>query len=171
MARAWPHVRAALVLLSIILGLVDGWPQPKTPPVRFLGDPLQLRQRWKLFPVADRDRYRMRIEARGAGAGHGAGNGEWELLYRPHDDAHAFMADALEYRRLRGAWNPGSYGPRGSYAAFATWMARQVFAARPDVTEVRVRMERVHIEDRGRGATPTGQFAFELVHTRGEATP
>ena len=49
-------------------------------PFRPLGELLRLRQRWKLFPTAQRDQYLMSVEARGAASR------DWEVLYRPGDD-------------------------------------------------------------------------------------
>jgi hypothetical protein len=188
--RAWPAIRSGLIALSMLIALVDGCPLPplarvkeQAPgaaatvkalgdaqrvflkPFRKIGHYFQWRQRWKLFPQAADSRYRMWIEARG-----GAGDA-WTLVYRPHDDAHAFMASTLEYRRVRGAWNPGSRGPRGGYSAFATWMAREIFLRAPAFHEVRVRMERVDILPRGGGYTPTGVFAHEQLRRRAAVLP
>jgi hypothetical protein len=114
-----------------------------------------LRQRWKLFSGASKNRFRMWIEAR-----RDLRVDEWELLYRPLDDDHAWYADQLEYRRVRGAWNPStSYGPRGGYGPFVTWIAGEAFARDPGYVEVRVRMEKVRIGPHG-GITASG----ELVH-------
>jgi hypothetical protein len=188
--RWWPAIRASLIALAIALGLADGCPTPEprarkqmSPSIAHLFDDVdkararflhpfwkldftkfnelvKAHQRWNLFAGASKDRYRMWIEARTGG------KGEWELLYRVYDDDHDFLADQLAYRRMRGAWAPrGSRGPRGAYPAFASWVAREVFAKWPEYTEVRIQMEKVKIGARG-GATWTGEFTYPMVRTR-----
>ena len=188
---AWRHIRAALIALAIALGLVDGCPGPRhgserriaeqrlgpalasvvarfertrarvLEPIRPAADLFGLRQRWKLFSGASRKRFRMAIEVR-------AGGGAWRLLYRPHDDDHAYRAGQIAYRRMRGAWNPHStYGARGGYAIFARWIADRIFAEDAAADAVRVRMERIAIGPHG-GYAGTGEQAYELVVTRAE---
>jgi hypothetical protein len=182
--RWWPNVRAALIGLAIMIGLVDGCPIPSAKqreqlspganaaiddvnevrtailkPLRPVRRLTNIQQKWNLFRGAGRQRHRMWIEAR-------EGVGEWELLYRVHDDEHDFMADQLAYRRLRGAWNPrGTTGPRGAYPSFVTWIAGEIFDAEPRFTEARVRMEIVRIGPSG-GNTPTGEFEFSVTRRR-----
>ena len=130
-------------------------------PFRWIGDDLRLTQRWKLFPVANADRYRMWIEGRAGAAA------DWQLLYRPHDDVHTWLSDDLEYRRLRGAWNPGTRRVRGAWPYFASWVARVTFLARPELTHVRVRMEQLDLDPRREGdpTGATGTFRWEeLIH-------
>src|SRR5690348_849695 len=92
----------------------------------------RVHQRWKLFAGASRKRYRMRIEARTSATA------DWQLVYRVLDDDHAFMAGPIEYRRMRGAWNPHStHGPRGGYGPFVQWVAQRVLESNPAFTEVR----------------------------------
>jgi hypothetical protein len=131
-------------------------------PVRGIADELGLGQRWALFVGAPVSRFRMRIEARSGAAG------EWRLLYRPHDPEHTFLAREVEYRRVRGAWNPRRTGTPVGYAAFVSWVAGRVFRERPEFTEVRVRMERIRIEPRAAGYRATGQFVNEQRRLRAE---
>ncbi len=184
-AIRWPAIRAGLIALAIVVGLLDGCPVPSPSerpvmearlapelvaaidtldgvrqtllrPFRAIGDTARLRQRWKLFSGANRRRFRMQIEAR---TGPGAA---WELLYRALDDEHAFLAGPIEYRRVRGAWNPHSRtGPRVGYPAFVRWVAGEVFERRPQYTEVRVRQQRIVIGRRG-GYRGTGEIAHDL---------
>jgi hypothetical protein len=187
--RYWRELRAGLITLAIGLGLLDGCPLPRNgkertiarqrlgagladtvaeleatrtwllEPVRPAAELFGLRQRWKLFSGAARRRYRMAIESR-------AGDGPWRLWYRPHDDDHAFRADAIAYRRVRGAWNPHStFGARGGYSVFAAWIADEVFAADPDATEVRVVMEKILIGPHG-DYYATGEQAYPLSFKR-----
>jgi hypothetical protein len=109
-----------------------------TAPMRPYWDATLTHQRWALFTTASPDRWRMWIE------GRPAESIAWEVLYRPHDPEHRLLAGPLEYRRVRGVWNPGATGVRNPYPGFVRWVARRVFALRPDLQQVRVRMERVH---------------------------
>jgi hypothetical protein len=182
--RWWPNVRATLIGLAIVIGLVDGCPIPSAKqreqmspganaaidrindvrtailkPLRPVRRLTNVQQKWNLFRGAGRERHRMWIEAR-------EGQGAWELLYRAQDEEHDFMAPQLDYRRLRGAWNPrGSSGPRGAYQSFATWIAGEIFDADPRFTEARVRMEIVRIGRSG-GNTPTGEFEYSVTRRR-----
>lgn len=190
MARPrWATLRAGLIALAIALGLIDGCPLPRTPieqrladralgrpvggavqrltttraqalaPVRPALDLFRVRQRWLLFAGADRHRFRMWIESRRAGEA-------WQVRYRAGDDDHRFRARAIEYRRLRGAWNPHQlYGQRPGYPIFAAWIADQIFASDRSADEVRVQMERIEIGPHG-GARATGAFERAIVLRR-----
>ncbi|HEY8146312.1 MAG TPA: hypothetical protein VIG06_26705 [Kofleriaceae bacterium] len=184
MRRAWPHVRAGLVALAILVGLIDGCPIPASKavppewadrvktaartrriimtPFKPLGELLRLRQTWKLFPTAKIYQHRMWVEARKTGT-----KDDWELLYRPHDPEHPLFGDRIEYRRLRGVWNPGTKGTRTGYGPFVEWLAGQIFSARSDVDRVRVRMEKIVIVPEEGGFVPSGKF--ELEKTQGRA--
>lgn len=182
----WAPIRAGLIALAIVVGLLDGCPIPAPSerptmerrlspaaveavdavdkvrvellkPFRPLGDLARVRQRWKLFAGASRKRWRMRIDARTAPTA------EWQLVYRVLDEDHDFMAGALEYRRVRGAWNPHStHGPRGGYGPFVQWVARRVLASDPAWTEVRVQQERILIGPHG-GYRGTGEMFYPVV--------
>jgi len=131
-------------------------------PFLFVGEDFKVTQHWKLFPVANPDRFRMWIEAREGP------QAPWQLLYRPHDPAHTWLADALEYRRMRGAWNPGTRNVRGSYTSFVTWVARVTFARAPRWSELRVRMEVLDIHPRAADdpTGATGRFVWEEQRSR-----
>jgi hypothetical protein len=180
----WARLRAALITLAMAVGLVSGLPVPgekdlaRLPapirplaaqlgpvqaflirPFHFIGDWLFIGQRWNLFSGAKTDRSWLLIEGR-------APAGEWQALYRPHDARHALFADELEYRRLRGAWNPRGGLPTGGYDAFVSFVARRTFAVLPDISEVRVRLEAIRIRPRGSGFETTGEFSLERVRSR-----
>lgn len=188
----WRQIRAGLIALAIVLGVLDGCPLPRTGterklarqrlgasladtvaeleqtrdrllrPLRPASDLLGLRQRWKLFAGAARARYRMAIETRLQG------ETTWRLRYRPHDDEHDFLAAQIAYRRVRGAWNPHStYGARGGYPIFAGWVADELFARDPFIFEVRVQMERILIGPRG-DYRVTGELAYPIVLRRAD---
>ncbi len=181
----WAAMRAGLISLVIVVGLLDGCPIPARSerpvmkqrmspamvevvddldrvrrtllrPFRRIGETARLRQRWKLFAGASRHRWRMRIEAR---TGPTA---EWQLVYRVLDDEHDLLAGPIEYRRTRGAWNPHStQGPRAGYPTFVRWVAGEVLAREPSFMEVRVVHERIEIGPRG-GYVGTGQMLHGL---------
>ena len=179
--RFWPVARALLIALVLVIGMVDGLPLPvekRTPPsmkptvkkLRKLRtavmrpfmpirEAFRLHQQWKLFPTAAIKQHRLWVEARPNS------KSPWEIIYRPLDDEHTFMEDAIEYRRLRGAWNPGRSARRG-YAPFVKWVAGQVFAARPDANEVRVRLENIRVLPREGRFESVGKFQFERTRRR-----
>lgn len=181
----WARLRAALITLAMLVGVISGLPVPgekdlaRLPaplrplaaqfgpgqaflmqPFRFIGDWLFIGQRWNLFSSAKAERFWLMVE------GRSQRDGTWTLLYRPHDAEHALFANELEYRRVRGAWNARGNAPSGGYDAFASFMARRVFLAKPEVSEVRVRLEAIRIRPRSAGFDPTGQFSLELVRSR-----
>jgi hypothetical protein len=187
---AWPRIRAALITLALAVGLVAGLPLPadahlpKVPgwyarlvpglrrvqelvltPFRPLSETFVLTQRWNLFAGAKTRRYWLSLE------GRETASGRWRLLYRPHDPEHDADSDALEYRRVRGAWNPRGLGPQPGYAAFVSFEARRLLAARPELGAVRARIEEIDILPHGAGFRGTGRFTFELVRERAEVLP
>ena len=173
----WPHARATLVALAMLVALADGCPIPARKhtapslrgprdavararravmkPFRPVGELFVLRQQWKLFPTARHEQHLMTIE------GRTRGERDWTLLYRPHDDDHAFRAEQIEYRRMRGPWNPGSSGPRNAYGPFAQWIAGRVFESYPAFDRVRVRHERIVIDPRAGRYEATGKYDYE----------
>ncbi|HET9960490.1 MAG TPA: hypothetical protein VFQ61_38735 [Polyangiaceae bacterium] len=95
----------------------------------------------------------------------------FRLVYRVHDSEHALFADTLEYRRVRGSWNPTRTGPSESYPALARWIASRLFALRPRAAELRIRMERLVLHEDGSGFDGTGEFFYEVRVTRSELSP
>lgn len=178
-------MRAALVLLAIVLGLVDGCPLPDgaraayvpdsvkaalepvralrrlvLTPVLPLRDDLHLLQRWSLFRSAGRRQHRMLIEARAPG------DPTWTVIFRAPDDGPAELARVLGYRRLRGSWDPRASGTRGAYPSFVIWVGERILAANPRFDAVRVQMEAIEIGEDG-GYTVTGKKQHLAVHRRG----
>jgi hypothetical protein len=115
---------------------------------------LRFTQRWALFQAASPRRFRMEVEGRDRA-------GAWRTLYRAGDGGED--AELLEYRRIRGAWNPTSR-PMATYTAFADWLATRHFAAHADLVAVRIRMERVTISSGT--VTGTGERVFEVIRAR-----
>ncbi|MBA3452785.1 MAG: hypothetical protein H0T42_06830 [Deltaproteobacteria bacterium] len=159
--RRWPEVRAGLIGLAILLGLVEGCPLPPAQyvrpwqapfvdivrpvqqtvltPVRWIPRHLRFSQRWALFQVAERDAHRLEIQGRVLG-------GPWQPLFRAGDPSHAAYAELLEQERVRGVWDPTDR-TMYQYHAFARWLTQRVLDDRPDLQAVRLRFEKIVIDD------------------------
>jgi len=177
--RRWPQIRAGLIAFAIVLGLIEGAPIPPLheadpwqrgyveaiapvqravlAPFAWIPRHLHISQRWALFQAARPERYR--LEVIGVTAG-----GTSRLLYRAGDAAHQAYADVLEFRRVRGVYNPTTNVP-GQYGAFTTWFAARVFADHPDVGLVRFQMEKVRLD--GGVVRGTGEYLFVRHVQRG----
>jgi hypothetical protein len=114
-------------------------------------------QNWPLFSYPDRHPHRLIVEARRAG-------GEWELLFAPLDDAHAFLAPVLTYRRIRGVYDGQSEEAGGAWSRLSLWVARQVFAQKPEYDEAQLCFERLHTRAPGEAGEPLE--VVERRHTR-----
>lgn len=134
-------------------------------PFQPIGETLVLVQRWNLFSGAKTRRYWLSLE------GRDAVSGRWMLLYRPHAPEHSADGDALEYRRVRGAWNPRGLGPQPGYAAFVSFEARRLLGRRPELSAIRARIEEIVILPKGMGFRATGRYSLELVKERREVLP
>lgn len=177
--RRWPEVRAGLIALAITLGLIDGCPLPPAQyvrpwqapivdvvrpvqqalltPVRWIPRYLRFSQRWALFQVAGRDAHRLEIQGRVLG-------GPWQLLFRAGDPAHAAYAELLHPERVRGTWDPTDR-PMSQYPAFARWLTLRVLDDHPELQTVRLRYEKIIIDDgtvRG-----TGTYVYPFGRERG----
>lgn len=177
----WPQLRAGLVALAIALGLVDGLPLPPrddtpaweqsfveglrhardtlTSPVAWLRPHLRIAQRWAVYQAPGTERWRLWIEAR-------ARTGRWIVLYRAGDPAHQEYADILETGRVGGAWQIPEQEPP-QFTAFADWLTARVLADHPEVTGVRMEMEKVRLTPDG--VEDLGRFAH--VHARDRGGP
>lgn len=177
----WPQIRAGLIALAIGFGLVDGLPLPPpddTPawergfvdglrraqrtvmwPVAWFGPHLRIAQRWALYQAPGTQRWRLWLEVRGR-------DGRWHVLYRAGDPAHQEYAEILETGRVSGSWEiPDKEPPQ--FSAFADWITARVLADHPEVTGVRMKMEKVVLT--AEGVTDLGQFAH--IHARDQGAP
>lgn len=179
--RRWPQVRAGLIALAILIGLVDGCPLPDRAhtqawnkplvevarpaqhvvmrPFVWIREGLRFSQRWGLFTRAPRDRFRLEVKGQKA-------DGTWELLYRAGDPAYRAYADDLEDERVRGAWAP-SDRPQERYPEFSRWFARRVLADHPEYKVVRTWFERVVLE--GGVVRGTGTYLLHVDTPRGSS--
>jgi hypothetical protein len=156
-APRWPELRAALIALAIVLGVVDGLPIGKPPPLSWIEHTLRVSQNWGLFAAPGRDRFRMSIEGQRA-------DGTWQILFRAGDRDHADDAEMLLYRRVRGVWDPTDQPP-AQYVAFAEWEIARMLARHPELVAVRVWMEPIRIGDDG-ALEPSGRFVLAHARTR-----
>lgn len=176
--KPWPQLRAGIILLAIVFGLVDGCPLPppaQTPawergfvepiravqrfvlrPVAWIGDDLRVAQRWALYQAPTRDRYRLWVEAQTA-------DGRWTLLFRAGDPAHTAYASLIDSSRPRGTWDPATTVPV-QYPLFARWLTQRVLDDNPAYIASRVRIEKVTLTDDGLIAS--GQFIQPHVAVR-----
>ena len=173
----WPQIRAGLIALAIVIGLVDGMPLPSragTPewergfveplrsaraailwPVRGFDSMLRTTQRWALYQAPGQGRWRMWIE--------GAKAGKWELVYRSGDPEHTEDAWLLESPHVRGVWDIEG-AAQIELPSFAEWITARVLANHPDFTGARVRMEKLAISHDG--FVPTGEFEYFHIRVR-----
>ena len=173
----WPEVRAGLIALAIGIGLVEGCPIPpphETPtwergfvepirtvqhavlaPVAWIGPALHITQRMALFQVSDADRFRFEIQGQDAAG--------WHLIFRASDPEHDTYEDLIRYRRVLGAFDPNE-GPQEAYGRAGAWLGHRILDDQPALLAVRLRFERVMLEDgEVRGS---GIYEFPLVVVR-----
>lgn len=175
----WPQIRAGLIALAIVLGLIQGLPLPTpkgTPaweagfvervrhvqqtllwPVRWIEPHLRISQRWALYQAPGKSPWRMWIEGR-------AWSGQWVIVYRAGDPDHTEDADILEYGRIRGVWELTSEVPV-QFGAFADWITARVLDRHPEFSGVRVRTEKVQLTSDG--VEMLGKFANIHIRDRG----
>ena len=134
-----PELEREVVALSARFGAVH---HELSAPARLWLSPIAATQRWALFPVVDDQPWWLHVESRTSL------EGPFELVFRPHDDEHVFQ-ERLAYRRVRGAWNPGTSGPRYDYRGFVRFIAAEIFESDPNAVEVRVRYARRRINRPG----------------------
>lgn len=188
--QGWPQLRAFFITCALLLGFIAGWPElgsraegqlspggaalarrvpelrqtllrPFAPLAGFFGI---YTQNWNLFRGTGGIRHRMWIEAR-------THAGEWRIVYRVHDDEHAELRSAIEYRRVFNLWNAHRWGTSPAYPAFVHWVARRICREHPEVDEVRVSHEQIEIQKAGQGFAPTGRFDHVVLVTRSEVLP
>jgi hypothetical protein len=174
----WPQVRAGLIACAIAIGAIEGcpiqsdkdtprWEKPVVDvlrsaravalrPFTWLGDGLHVTQRFAMFEALSTDRYRIIVETQDQAHA-------WHLIYRIGDDDHAAYRDVIDYRRMRGTYDPVE-APSGRYRTFVGWLAARIFADDAAAVAVRVRFENIHLAPGV--VTPTGASSFPVVVVR-----
>lgn len=100
-------------------------------------------QQWTLFITVGRECFRLHIDAAGA-------DGQFHPVYRALGLDSDDLAPLLEYRRLRGIYDPKrTRPPSDAYAGAANFIAQRLFTRHPDWRSVRVRQERLYIGEPG----------------------
>jgi hypothetical protein len=175
----WPQIRAALIALAIVFGLIDGLPLPPpdaTPaweagfvdvlrhvqhtmmwPVAWMHPVFRVAQRWALYQAPEADRWRLWVEGRDP-------RGRWVVVFRAGDDEHTEDFAMLEYGRVRNAWDV-THEPSPQFSAFADWLTARVLDHHPEFTGARMRLEKVTLTSDG--VIPLDQFAWIHVRDRG----
>jgi hypothetical protein len=100
-----------------------------------------VRQQWHLFLTVKEQVYRLRIDAQSAQTQAGA----WRTVYRTNQTDLLGMAEVLDYRRLRGVYNPTRAGAHAQYPAFVDWLMQRVWSEHPELGALRVGMEQLHV--------------------------
>lgn len=93
------------------------------------------RQGWSMFASPQRHPAELHVDLEL--------DGQWQPLYRPRDDAHAWHRDQFEHNRFRkflGRFARGFH--RKHYDEAAAWVAAQALHEHPEATRVRVRLHR-----------------------------
>lgn len=113
-------------------------------------------QGWALFANPDNHPIRLQIRVRRAGSP------DWEILFQRLDPEHAWHADLLAYRRVRGVYDAGGFRqkPRPNYQRFARWIGHRALAEDPAIEAVEVRSLRTHTTLPGEPEDDT----FEVRH-------
>jgi hypothetical protein len=166
--RRWRSMLAALgielseqrltqLYLSLARGALDAHRLALEPIAGFVSL-TQTAQGWRLFGTPDEDRSVLRISAL-------AGERE-EVLYESLSPEHRWNADRLEYRRVRAAYNPSRAGPPPTYEGLGLRLSEQVFAQRPEVSRVRIALERSRIPLPGEVPDPAQEEQHLLQFSR-----
>lgn len=169
-----------MIALAIAIGMIDGCPIPPPDdtlpwqqfyapsvrrwrdaaisPFKWVSEHLRFSQRWALFQAVSSNADRLTVEGRVPVPGNAVG--EWSrLLYRAGDSELDAYEPLLEYRRVRGAWNPGRVPPY-QYVKFARWFALKVLADHPELDAARLRFEKVRLAP-GK-VIGLGEYVYEL---------
>jgi hypothetical protein len=126
---------------------------PFRPAIRILG----LDPEWALFAFPQTHPYQVEV------AGRSSAGGPWTVLYLPH--RAGFLADQLEYRRVRGVLLPRRGRPP-SWDGVVDWIAEETFRRRPEIVEVRVRAIRTRTALPGEELTERPSYRFTESRSR-----
>ncbi len=123
-------------------------------PFSLYADAVQMKQGWAMFASPQRHPGEIHVEVKVDGA--------WQLVFRPHDDAHAWNQEQFEHNRFRKF--VGRFARdfrRQHYDETCAWIATKAAREHPTATAVRVRLYRYESlpPERVRaGETPTGRY-------------
>ena len=149
--------RLAQLYLSLAQGAMDAH-RLVLEPIAGFASLTQTAQGWRLFGTPDEQRSVLRVSAF-------AGERE-ELLYESLSPEHRWNADRLEYRRVRAAYNPSRAGPPATYEGLGLRLSEQIFAERPDVSRVRILLDRSRVPLPGEAPDPAHEEQHVLEFSR-----
>ncbi len=109
-------------------------------PYRKLERKFKMGQAWGMFAFTDNRPGRLIVEVSSDGE-------HWVDVIRAPDSDGSRLASAVTNRRMRGVWDDAGDRPRpgGVYRRWVDWLARRLFAERPEVNHVRVRFEQISV--------------------------
>jgi hypothetical protein len=166
--RRWGRMLAALgielseerltqLYLSLARGAMDAH-RLVLKPIAGFASLTQTAQGWRLFGTPDEYRSRLRISAFDAEGEH--------VLYESLSPEHRWNAARLEYRRVRAAYNPSRAGPPATYEGLGQRLSEQVFAERPELSRVRIVLDRSRIPLPGEAPEPAQEAQPVLEFSR-----
>jgi hypothetical protein len=166
--RRWGRMLAALgieiseeqlaqLYLSLARGALDAH-ELVLEPIAGFASLTQTGQNWRLFGTPDEYRSALRISAF-------AGERE-ELLYESLSHERRWNADRLEYRRVRAAYKPSRAGPPATYEGLGLRLSEQLFAERPELSRVRIVLDRSRISLPGEAPDPAHEEQHVLEFSR-----
>jgi hypothetical protein len=114
-------------------------------PLSTIFQSVAMHQQWRLFLSAHKQVFRLRIDTR-------AVDRDWTLVYRANQEDTLGLAPLLDYRRLRGIYNPTMQRVHREYPGFSQFIARRILHQHPELAAVRVSLE--HLDIGGRHEPP-----------------
>ncbi|MCX4240612.1 hypothetical protein [Paraliomyxa miuraensis] len=97
------------------------------------------RQAWQMFASPQRHPAEVHVDIELSGP---AGS-QWQLLYRPHSDEHAWNREQFDHNRFRKFFGRFARGfIRSHYDQSARWIATKAAREHPEASRVRVRLAR-----------------------------
>src|SRR6186713_713689 len=93
-------------------------------------------QGWRLFSLPNERPHVLRVV--------GERRGKRRVLYETWSPSRTFLAETLEFRRVRALYNPSSSGPPNTYDAFARRLSERTFELEPGLDSVTVLLEQRH---------------------------
>jgi hypothetical protein len=105
-------------------------------PVQPFMDLTGTQQGWRLFAMPNERPHVLRVT--------GERRGKRRVLYETWSPSRTFLAETLEFRRVRALYNPSSSGPPNTYDAFARRLSERAFELKPELDTVTVLLEQRH---------------------------
>jgi hypothetical protein len=102
---------------------------PMMPFMEFTGT----QQGWRLFALPNERPHVLRVV--------GEREGKRRVLYETWNRSRPYLAETLEFRRVRALYNPSSVGPPNTYDAFCRRLSERVFEDKPELDSLTVLLE------------------------------